>query len=42
MTSIVNSKAGGAGETLTFFEAIRVCLAKYAEFSERATRPELW
>jgi DNA-binding CsgD family transcriptional regulator len=42
MTSIVNSKAGGAGGTLTFFEAIRVCLGKYAEFEGRATRPEFW
>jgi len=27
---------------LTFFEAIRVCMIKYAEFSGRASRPEFW
>jgi DNA-binding CsgD family transcriptional regulator len=42
MTSMVNDQAGGAGGTLTFFEAIRVCLAKYADFTGRATRPEFW
>lgn len=27
---------------LTFFESIKVCLIKYAEFSGRASRPEFW
>lgn len=27
---------------MSFFEAIRVCLIKYAEFSGRAARPEFW
>jgi DNA-binding CsgD family transcriptional regulator len=27
---------------LTFFEAVRVCMIKYAEFSGRASRPEFW
>jgi DNA-binding CsgD family transcriptional regulator len=26
----------------TFYESIRVCLTKYAEFSGRASRPEFW
>lgn len=28
--------------TMTFFESIRVCFTKYAEFTGRATRPEFW
>jgi uncharacterized membrane protein YhaH (DUF805 family) len=27
---------------MPFFESIRVCLIKYAEFTGRATRPEFW
>lgn len=27
---------------LTFFEAIRICFQKYAEFQGRASRPEFW
>ena len=28
--------------TITFFESIRVCLTKYADFNGRASRPEFW
>jgi uncharacterized membrane protein YhaH (DUF805 family) len=27
---------------MTFFEAIKTCFSKYADFSGRATRPEFW
>jgi len=27
---------------MTFFEAIKTCFSKYAEFNGRAARPELW
>lgn len=27
---------------MTFFESIRICLTKYAEFNGRASRPEFW
>jgi uncharacterized membrane protein YhaH (DUF805 family) len=27
---------------MTFLDAVKVCLAKYAEFNGRATRPEYW
>lgn len=27
---------------LTFFEAIRVCFTKYADFNGKASRPEFW
>jgi uncharacterized membrane protein YhaH (DUF805 family) len=29
-------------ESLTFFEAIRICLQKYADFTGRAPRSEYW
>ncbi len=35
-------KASEEANPETFFGAIRVCLAKYAEFNGRATRPEFW
>jgi DNA-binding CsgD family transcriptional regulator len=28
--------------TITFFEAIRICFIQYAEFQGRASRPEFW
>jgi len=28
--------------TLTFFESLRICFQKYAEFQGRASRPEFW
>ena len=30
------------GTPMSFFESIRVCLTKYAEFNGRASRPEFW
>ena len=42
MESVVNSKTDKEGSSMTFFESIRVCLTKYAEFNGRATRPEFW
>jgi uncharacterized membrane protein YhaH (DUF805 family) len=33
---------GAAAGAATFFEAIRVCLAKYADFEGRASRAEFW
>ena len=35
-------KASEEANPETFFGAIRVCFAKYAEFNGRATRPEFW
>lgn len=42
MTSSVSSEARPGGNSVTFFEAIRVCLLKYAEFNGRASRSEFW
>lgn len=42
MNVAVNSNASQEGKMMPFFESIRVCLAKYAEFTGRATRPEFW
>lgn len=42
MASQLNTSAHDPGIPLTFYGAIRVCLAKYAEFTGRATRPEFW
>ncbi len=42
MTNILNIDDIDASKTLTFAQAIRVCLAKYAEFPGRATRAEFW
>lgn len=42
MENSLNSDASNAGETMTFYEAIRVCLVKYADFNGRASRPEFW
>lgn len=42
MESVVNDGARSGESTMTFFEAIRVCLAKYAHFDGRASRPEFW
>ncbi len=38
----LNSNARNEGNTMTFYEAIRVCLTKYAEFTGRASRSEFW
>jgi DNA-binding CsgD family transcriptional regulator len=40
-SSGAGSSAGGAG-SMTFFEAIRVCFIKYADFTGRASRSEIW
>ena len=42
MTNILNIDDIDQTKTLTFAQAIRVCLAKYAEFQGRATRAEFW
>lgn len=42
MESTLNPNAGDEGKTTTFYEAIRVCLTKYAEFDGRASRSEFW
>jgi len=42
MESSLNSNVGDGANTLTFFESIRLCLAKYAEFNGRASRSEFW
>lgn len=40
MESFLNARE--AANPATFFGAIRVCLAKYADFNGRATRAEFW
>ena len=42
MESSVNSNASKEGNSVTFFEAIRICFIKYAEFNGRASRSEFW
>ena len=42
MENALNSNASSAGNNVTFFESIRVCLTKYAEFNGRASRSEFW
>ena len=42
MGSFTDSDARTEGNTLTFFESIRVCLTKYADFNGRASRSEFW
>lgn len=42
MNTSLNSNASDEERTMTFYEAIRVCLIKYAEFSGRASRSEFW
>ena len=42
MESSLNSNVGDGANTLTFYESIRLCLAKYAEFNGRASRSEFW
>ncbi len=42
MKNSLNSNVSNEGKTTTFFEAIRVCLIKYAEFNGRASRSEFW
>lgn len=42
MNNVFNPNAGNPSSSMTFFESIRVCLTKYAEFRGRASRPEFW
>lgn len=42
MKAELNTDARDEGEPLTFFESIRVCFTKYAEFNGRASRSEFW
>lgn len=38
----LDAAAPGDTTSMTFFESIRICLTKYAEFEGRAARPEFW
>jgi DNA-binding CsgD family transcriptional regulator len=42
MKNSSNSNARNEVSTMTFYESIRVCLTKYAEFNGQASRPEFW
>jgi len=42
MATTVNTDARNEGAPMTFPQAIRVCLTKYAEFDGHASRPEFW
>lgn len=42
MENVLNSNASSEGNNVTFFESIRICLTKYAEFNGRASRSEFW
>jgi DNA-binding CsgD family transcriptional regulator len=42
MESVAHERARDGTTEMTFVEAIRVCLAKYADFSGRASRAEFW
>ena len=42
MESFTSSDTRNEGNTMTFFESIRVCLTKYADFNGRASRSEFW
>lgn len=42
MTTTLKADAGNEGNSMTFPQAIRVCLSKYAEFHGRASRAEFW
>jgi DNA-binding CsgD family transcriptional regulator len=42
MENVMKSSTRNEGDPLTFFESIRVCLSKYAEFNGRASRAEFW
>jgi DNA-binding CsgD family transcriptional regulator len=42
MNATMNANPASEDGTMTFYESIRVCLAKYAEFNGRASRPEFW
>lgn len=42
MDNTMSNSARGTGNTMTFFESVRVCLVKYADFEGRASRSEFW
>lgn len=42
MNDVINPNAGNPGGSMTFFDSIRICFSKYAEFRGRASRPEFW
>jgi DNA-binding CsgD family transcriptional regulator len=42
MEGTLNSNARSSTNPMTFFESIRVCFIKYAEFNGRASRLEFW
>ncbi|NWG05248.1 MAG: DUF805 domain-containing protein [Chloroflexi bacterium] len=42
MEGSIDSNTRSDGKSMTFFESIRVCLRKYAEFNGRASRSEFW
>jgi DNA-binding CsgD family transcriptional regulator len=42
MNATMNANPTSEDGTMTFYESIRVCFAKYAEFNGRASRPEFW
>jgi hypothetical protein len=42
MEGVLGSNVRGDGNAVTFFEAIRVCLTKYADFTGQASRSEFW
>lgn len=42
MTKEINSSIHAQAGTLSFFESIRVCFVKYAEFNGHASRSEFW
>ena len=42
MENVLNPNASEGGNSVTFFESIRVCFTKYAEFNGRASRAEFW
>jgi DNA-binding CsgD family transcriptional regulator len=42
MQRVANSDSRDGATPMSFFESIRVCLTKYAEFRGRASRSEFW
>ena len=42
MENVLNANVSSEGNSVTFFESIRVCLTKYAEFNGKASRSEFW
>jgi DNA-binding CsgD family transcriptional regulator len=42
MKESLNSTPGSDADSMTFFDSIRICMAKYAEFNGRASRSEFW